>query len=798
MKRFLLFVVSVFLNIAMLSAQNSSSVISGEVKDSKGTLAGASVFLIKDMSTQDIYQHTITDDNGRFSITVPVGDYVLGVSYVGYAMYGQKINVTEGNNNVGSIVLEETTQELQNVVVQGKIVHVRTQPDGFSVDVKDIRERANDALDLLKLIPRVKVKGEELSVIGKKKVLVKIGNVLQRVDASELTSVLKGYTAGLIDKVEVVTQPPLRYDPDGDAAMIILHTSSVFKEYIGGTIGTEEMIGGKDNFRYGGYGSLLYNHSGLFVSIAPSINFNGSKSLEQQEYETNTRLYKVSTPSLGRYNYKGIRGNLQYEYNNNGFIGLAFSWNKKKYDNLFESSEETSSVGIANRIVNNKNAYNSGEPRFTATTYWETILGNKENKMWLELSYFNLTNNSQTDYAGHENSSHSPFLKYTENNDLKTSGLNFNNDYAIYLDAERKFLLETGVKGSWSSTTNYRAHNESVSPVVAIHQKNNIRWNELTVVPYASGTLHFNKQWWIRAGLKYVGTKSNLKQIDGTTNFQDVSKYTNTWLPTFHASYTPSSRHQITLTLNSSIEQPKFKDLNPFEWQINEFSFYRGNTKLRPQRYYITNLGYTFMNALYVKGCVKRGLGIISGVSSMQGNKVYTQVENTQNCLFVGLEAGYYFDKWAWLSASIDSYFGRNKYTSNNSLLLSESKGNEWGVNTYLDFTFNKSRTWTGFISGEYTGRKQTTAATIEPLYDLGIGMSYFLLNRRLSLTVSGLNLLSSRYKGVSYRQGYTISFNNRYDYPTLYFSISYKFSNGKDKSSLRISESTGDIENRF
>ena len=42
------------------------------------------------MSTQDIYQHTITDDNGRFSITVPVGDYVLGVSYVGYALHGQK------------------------------------------------------------------------------------------------------------------------------------------------------------------------------------------------------------------------------------------------------------------------------------------------------------------------------------------------------------------------------------------------------------------------------------------------------------------------------------------------------------------------------------------------------------------------------------------------------------------------------------------------------------------------------------------------------------------------------------
>ena len=55
------------------------------------------------------------------------------------------------------------------------------------------------------------------------------GNVVQRVPASELSSVLKGFDAGLIDQVEVLMQPPLRYDPDGNTAMIILHTSSVFK-----------------------------------------------------------------------------------------------------------------------------------------------------------------------------------------------------------------------------------------------------------------------------------------------------------------------------------------------------------------------------------------------------------------------------------------------------------------------------------------------------------------------------------------------------------------------------------------
>lgn len=797
--RILLSIVSLFLWVTTLSAQNSQGIISGEIRDSRGVLVGASVFLIRDMSTQEVVQYTISENNGQFTLTAPVGAYTLGVSFIGYTLHAQQVQVTAGKTNLGSITLEETAQELQMVVVQGKPVRVHTQPDGFVVNVKEMREKANDALDLLKLIPRIQIKGEQLSVIGKEKVLVKMGNVLQRIDASEIASVLKGYDARLIDRVEVITQPPLRYDPDGNTAMIILHMSSVFKEYMGGMVGTEEMWGGKDNYRFGGYSSLLYNHRGFFASIAPSINFNGSKYLEQQEYQTERRLYKIHTPSSGRYNYRGLRGNLQYEYGDKDFIGLALSWNKKTYDNQFESRETMSARGIADRIVDNQNTYKSREPRFTATAYWETAFGKRRNQIWTELSYFNLSNNSQTDYAGRELSMHIPFLAYAESNDLSTSGLNLNNDCSIYLYTNRNYLLEAGVKGSWSFTTNYRTHDESRSLGTPIHQKNNIRWDELIITPYISSTLKFSKQWWMRLGLRYVGTKSHLRQIDKTsTAIPEVSRYDDVLLPTLHASYTPSSRHQVTLTFNSSIERPKFKDLNPFVWQINEHSFYRGNTNLHPQQYYTTSLGYTFMNALSIRGCAKRGIGIITALSTMQGNQVYTQVENAQNILFLGIEVGYYFDKLSWMNANIDGYYGQNKYTSKSQYLLPKTQGNEWGVSGYIDFTFNKNRTWTGYISGDYTGRKHTTVATIEPQYDLGMGMNYFLLDRRLSISVAGMNLLSSRHKGVSHRQGYSIAFDNRYNYPTLYVSISYKFSNAKDKSTSRSSRATQDIERRF
>lgn len=294
-----------------MSAEEVQGTLSGKVNDDQGVLAGATVFLIKDMTTQAVYRYTVTNDKGEFSITAPSGDYVLGVRYVGYKLHGQRVHIAVEKMDVGTITLQKTEQELQTVVVQGQMIKAQMKPDGFVVDVKELRERTNDALDLLKFIPRVQVKGDKLSVNGKEKVLVKIGNVLQRVDASEIASVLKGYDAGLIDQVEVVTQPPLRYDPNGNAAMIILHTSNVFKEYMGGTVGTEEMWGSKDNYRYGGYGSLLYNHRGLFAYVAPSINYNGSEYLERQTYQADGYQYKVRTPSTGTYNYKGVRGTLQ-------------------------------------------------------------------------------------------------------------------------------------------------------------------------------------------------------------------------------------------------------------------------------------------------------------------------------------------------------------------------------------------------------------------------------------------------------------------------------------------------------
>ena len=225
-----LLVMALLLIALSAAAQTSGGTITGTIRNAEGSLEGASVFLVKDRETQEIVQFAVSDAKGHFTMRAPAGNYIFGVSYLGYAMHTEEISLTAEPLDLGTITLEPSAEELQTVVVRGQIVGVRTQPDGFTVDVREIRERSNDALDLLKHIPKVQVKGNQLGIIGKEQVLVKIGNVLQRVDASEIAGLLKGYDAGLIDRVEVITQPPLRYDPDGNTAMIILHTSSLFRD----------------------------------------------------------------------------------------------------------------------------------------------------------------------------------------------------------------------------------------------------------------------------------------------------------------------------------------------------------------------------------------------------------------------------------------------------------------------------------------------------------------------------------------------------------------------------------------
>jgi len=91
------------------AVQQNGRSITGTVSDASGTLPGASIVI------KGTNQGTMTDADGRFTITVPDKDAVLKFTFLGYN--AQEIKV--GDNNVINVTLSENAQAIEEVVVVG-------------------------------------------------------------------------------------------------------------------------------------------------------------------------------------------------------------------------------------------------------------------------------------------------------------------------------------------------------------------------------------------------------------------------------------------------------------------------------------------------------------------------------------------------------------------------------------------------------------------------------------------------------------------------------------------------------
>lgn len=772
--------------------------ITGVVETTDGTtLPSASVFVVKNKELKNFIAQTVTDQDGAFSLDNPKGDYQLGVSYIGFETKYIPISLKASTDkNIGKIVLKTSTNELQTVVIQGRAVRIHTKHDGFTVDVTTLRESCNDALDVLRMIPKVHVEDKKLSIMGKKKVLVQIGEVLQRVDAGQLSDILKSYEAGLIKSVEVVLQPALRYDRDGNTGMIILHMSSLFEDYMGGMIGAEYMNGESNIGRYGSYGALRYNKKKLFWSVSPSISLSDWCHKEDISYIYDNKTYRVHSPTEGDSRYIGGRFTMQYAYKKKSHLGLTIDARTTHKDNDLRSYETTLPVSTTSPNTANTNGYVADEPKITTTAYWQNTYGERDNKIWAEISYYNYFRDEDEDYLSKRLSDDTKYFTYEDDKEMRVSGLGLTNDYSFNLNDEKTYVLDFGIKALRTMTNHDKTHNQwqKDNAGQTFGQRNNIEFEEWWFTPYVSSTFRFSKKWWLRTGVRLSMTSSKLTQKDtGESESRDKTVF----LPNVHAKYTPSKNHSWNMSLNSYASQPTFNDLNPFEWRINQHQVLRGNPMLDPSSTYKYDLGYTYKGVLSFSTNMEQVRNSIDRVTTIEDDIIYSQPQNAENSFFIGTTGSYYYNKLKFMVAYLEATYGRRHYSPIDKTLADKEDASEWGINGNMRFIFNKKRTFTGYLGASYDGKKRTSLVKIDPNYLMTVGLSYSMLKKRLSFDLYGLNVLNSNYKGESIRKNYSMKFDNKYAYPTLYLSIRYNFSKVKDHSN-RKQKSASDVERRF
>ena len=166
----------------------------------------------------------ITDPSGAFSLPLEKGRYALEVQYMGYITKYKNVNLdgTKSMVDVGRINLSPDNRMLAEVdVVAEKSTYEMTLDKRVFNVGKDVSNTAGNAIEVLENIPAVSVDVEgNVSLRGDDGVRILIDGKESGLSGMSTQDALRTLQGDMIERIEVITNPSVRYDAEGSAGII--------------------------------------------------------------------------------------------------------------------------------------------------------------------------------------------------------------------------------------------------------------------------------------------------------------------------------------------------------------------------------------------------------------------------------------------------------------------------------------------------------------------------------------------------------------------------------------------------
>ena len=301
--------------------------ISGSVKDEgNASIAYANVVLLS-VEDASFISGTTTNDNGVFEIqTSKTTSAVLKISFLGFEENAITIN-TSMDLGLGIIILKEKVQALDGITVIAKRPTVKRMVDRLVFNVENSTLSNNNMLDVLKHTPGVLVSNGKIT-IKQSSPTVYINDRRVHLSSEEILQLLEGTSATNIKSVEVITNPPAKYDAEGGAVLNIITSKNIIAGYNGSVFG---------NFKQGSeYPKYSIGTSHFFKGKKLSAYMSFNISPRKDFMHNNEYLYfgnENETGSSWETDFKrtrksadqNINANIDYELNSNN--SLSFSTN---------------------------------------------------------------------------------------------------------------------------------------------------------------------------------------------------------------------------------------------------------------------------------------------------------------------------------------------------------------------------------------------------------------------------------------------------------------------------------------
>ena len=546
----------------------------------------------------------ITNEKGKYTLdTVPAGMYSIQVDFMGYkTKKSNLITLSEKDNLLIKVIkpisLVSTESKTGTVRVSAKKDMLVNEIDKKVFNADDnITAAGGTAQDLLANVPSVVVdQVGNISLRGNTNVIILIDGRPSGLTGAGRQAFLESIPASSVERIEIITNPSAKYDPDGTSGIINIILK---KNKLKGSNGmVSASLGTNNNYNFAsqlGYRTSKVNVFGNYslnirnrVSSAnyDKTTFAFNEVLEQNRLSTSqdlNHLVKVGADfyinKLNTIYFSANSGFGGGDRNNTGYYNYNFPTQNNAFTNLRTSEKESDkksfdiNVGYLKKF-NQKNHELSTDIFFTS--------GERGDYDNLEQGAYDTTLQEFNTNQFYQNVN-------TDNNRREYS---FKLDYTKPLKANTK--LETGAKIDLRNLSNkfYAETTDTGSTIFTpnINLNNNFDYQENIFAAYGI----------VGKTIKKVGVQAGLRAEQAVTTstliapgYTPVKNNYFSLFPSAHIKYNVTKAKTLMVSYSRRVNRPRTRQLNPFANSTDPEKVYTGNPYLKPEYISSYELGYS-------------------------------------------------------------------------------------------------------------------------------------------------------------------------------------------------------------
>lgn len=765
----------------------------GQIKDTKNQpIAFANVVVSED--SKPITKGAITNENGDFIIeALKAGSYKIVVSFLGYKAYTATLQLNK-NLKLNTIVLEESLETLDGVTVTAKKPTVKRLVDRLVFNVENSTLSNTNVLNVLKHTPGVLVNDDKITIKNAEPT-VYINDKRIHLSASEVQQLLEGTSATTIKSIEVITNPPAKYEAEGGAVLNIVTRKNIVAGYNGNVFGNYKQGSKFPKYAFGTshFFKTKKLNTYLNYSINPRRDFrHNNESLsftDDTSWETDLKRTKRSTN-------QDINANIDYNFNANNSIGFS--------TNIFMAPREATKTGVnsltevynANKALDS--TFNTINNRVNETFNFAFTLDYKH-KFKREGEQISVSlHQTDYDFSGFQDVNTGYFLPNDDvafrNNKFQTFSSQLIKLYTGQIDYElpisESAQFETGVKISNINSENIlnQFTFENGVKTEDLQNSDTFLYDELNYAAYASYSKDWDS-WSIKSGLRVEFT--DIKGNSLSSNQKNDNNYIK-FFPSIHILNKLNDKNELYFNYNRRIYRPRYSQLNPFKYFLNDNTYITGDPNLRPQIDDTFTLGYTLNNAYTFEVYYRyENDPTIQIVFQDNLDNILKYIDtNINRSVSYGLD----FTTYTGIVKDWNLYVYSSLFYYDNQFFALESSNvltniDKWSMLAQVInyFSFLKNKSLTADVSFTYISPIVNGPSLASDRMGLDINLRKTLWNNRASFSVGVTDIFNTQnFTQTTRYLNQDIYLKSRMENRLLTFGFNYKFGNYRLKTNKK------------